>query len=119
MGRYYWGDIEGKFWFAVQSSDDISNLVSTPYREPFYWEGCTCQINKEDDIWEYCNDDCEQDLYDMYVPMHSVTNLYRRSEIMEHNIGVGIQLHEYLLSQGLTPTKASHMTRPYFLEDFR
>jgi len=22
MGRYYWGDIEGKFWFAVQSSDD-------------------------------------------------------------------------------------------------
>ena len=22
MGRYYQGDIEGKFWFAVQSSDD-------------------------------------------------------------------------------------------------
>ena len=22
MGRYYTGDIEGKFWFAVQSSDD-------------------------------------------------------------------------------------------------
>ena len=22
MGRYYDGDIEGKFWFAVQSSDD-------------------------------------------------------------------------------------------------
>ncbi len=22
MGRYYRGDIEGKFWFAVQSSDD-------------------------------------------------------------------------------------------------
>ena len=26
MGRYYWGDIEGKFWFAVQSSDDASNF---------------------------------------------------------------------------------------------
>jgi len=24
MGRYYSGDIEGKFWFAVQSSDDAS-----------------------------------------------------------------------------------------------
>jgi hypothetical protein len=24
MGRYYNGDIEGKFWFAVQSSDDAS-----------------------------------------------------------------------------------------------
>ena len=22
MGRHYDGDIEGKFWFAVQSSDD-------------------------------------------------------------------------------------------------
>ena len=22
MGRYYHGDIEGKFWFAVQSSQD-------------------------------------------------------------------------------------------------
>lgn len=26
MGRYYWGDIEGKFWFAVQSSNDASNF---------------------------------------------------------------------------------------------
>ena len=24
MGRYYNGDIEGKFWFAVQNSDDAS-----------------------------------------------------------------------------------------------
>lgn len=22
MGRYYHGDVEGKFWFAIQSSDD-------------------------------------------------------------------------------------------------
>ena len=22
MGRYYYGDVEGKFWFGVQSSDD-------------------------------------------------------------------------------------------------
>jgi hypothetical protein len=24
MGRHYSGDIEGKFWFGVQSSDDAS-----------------------------------------------------------------------------------------------
>jgi len=24
MGRFYHGDIEGKFWFAIQSSDDAS-----------------------------------------------------------------------------------------------
>ena len=27
MGRYYQGDIEGKFWFAVQSSNDADFLV--------------------------------------------------------------------------------------------
>lgn len=26
MGRYYQGDIEGKFWFGVQSSDDANNF---------------------------------------------------------------------------------------------
>ena len=28
MGRFYCGDIEGKFSFAVQDSDDIENLLS-------------------------------------------------------------------------------------------
>ena len=28
MGRYYYGDIEGKFWFGVQSSNDINNLIN-------------------------------------------------------------------------------------------
>lgn len=23
MGRYYWGDIEGKFWFGVQPTSDL------------------------------------------------------------------------------------------------
>lgn len=26
MGRYYSGDIEGKFWFAVQNSDDANHF---------------------------------------------------------------------------------------------
>ena len=26
MGRYYTGDIEGKFWFGVQSSDDANHF---------------------------------------------------------------------------------------------
>ena len=30
MGRYYSGDIEGKFWFAVQSSDDASYFGADP-----------------------------------------------------------------------------------------
>jgi hypothetical protein len=36
MGRYYTGDIEGKFWFGVQSSDDASNFDGI--EEEVYWE---------------------------------------------------------------------------------
>jgi len=32
MGRYYSGDIEGKFWFAVQSSDCADRFGSTGTR---------------------------------------------------------------------------------------
>jgi SPX domain protein involved in polyphosphate accumulation len=32
MGRYYNGDIEGKFWFAVQSSDDADFFGVTGYQ---------------------------------------------------------------------------------------
>lgn len=35
MGRYYSGDIEGKFWFAVQSSTAADRFGGTPY-EPNY-----------------------------------------------------------------------------------
>lgn len=32
MGRYYSGDIEGKFWFAVQSSDDADFFGVSGYQ---------------------------------------------------------------------------------------
>ena len=37
MGRYYNGDIEGKFWFAVQSSDASERFGGTGY-QPAYTE---------------------------------------------------------------------------------
>ena len=37
MGRYYNGDIEGKFWFGVQSSTDASFFGGEKY-EPNYVE---------------------------------------------------------------------------------
>jgi hypothetical protein len=37
MGRNYWGDIEGKFWFSIQPSDDASF-----FKEPSL-------INEDDD----------------------------------------------------------------------
>jgi hypothetical protein len=38
MGRYYQGDIEGKFWFNVQSSDDAN-----------YFGGSEIELQDEDD----------------------------------------------------------------------
>jgi hypothetical protein len=41
MGRYYDGDIEGKFWFAVQSSDAADRFGSKGYAN--YIEYCYCE----------------------------------------------------------------------------
>ena len=46
MGRYYNGDIEGKFWFGIQSSDDASFFGAEPY-EPNYMN---YHFNKEEHL---------------------------------------------------------------------
>lgn len=51
MGRYYYGDIEGKFWFAVQSSDSADRfgvVGSEPqYLEYWFQEDDLEQVQKE------------------------------------------------------------------------
>ena len=47
MGRYYGGDIEGKFWFGVQSSDDAS-FFGGEESEPTYISYCFTKEDKED-----------------------------------------------------------------------
>ena len=51
MGRYYSGDINGKFWFAVQSSNAADRFGSIgytpPYLEYYYDEDHTGDIKKE------------------------------------------------------------------------
>ena len=42
MGRYYYGDIRGKFWFAVQDSDDAAYFGTKPtYHCEFHECGCS------------------------------------------------------------------------------
>ena len=53
MGRFYSGDIEGKFWFGIQSSDDISNLVDYEYIQPYIWKFCGCSLD-DDEKDKYC-----------------------------------------------------------------
>ena len=42
MGRYYYGDINGKFWFGVQSSTDASNFGGEA-EELYCWSCCRMQ----------------------------------------------------------------------------
>jgi hypothetical protein len=51
MGRYYSGDIQGKFWFALQSSDAASRFggeeFEPQYIEYFFGEEHLDAVNKE------------------------------------------------------------------------
>jgi hypothetical protein len=52
MGRYYAGDINGKFWFALQSSEAPSRFGGTEY-QPEYIE---YHFNEEDHLEEVENE---------------------------------------------------------------
>lgn len=52
MGRFYTGDIEGKFWFGVQDSDDIENLVNITPNTEYAWKACHCFAEIDCDV--YC-----------------------------------------------------------------
>lgn len=53
MGRYYSGQISGKFWFGIQSSDDASNF-GVKHRTLFSYFLCNCGC--ENKSISYCND---------------------------------------------------------------
>lgn len=62
MGRFYSGSIEGKFWFGVQSSNDVENLLSISANPAkMLWFGCDCYVEDEND--KYCKD-CYDSLED-------------------------------------------------------
>lgn len=73
MGRFYSGDIEGKFWFGVQDSDDIENLVNITPNTEYAWKVCHCFAEIDCDVYcktcyetkeEHINDAVEQGEYD-------------------------------------------------------
>lgn len=53
MGRFYDGDIQGKFWFGVQGSYDIECLVNVTPVTYYSWHVCNCVA--EIDWQNYCN----------------------------------------------------------------
>lgn len=55
MGRYYNGDIEGKFWFAVQSSDDADffGVQGTIVEETYTDEDTGEEVTEESNFLGY------------------------------------------------------------------
>jgi hypothetical protein len=52
MGRYYYGDISGKFWFGVQASNDADHFDGVHEKVEMYYyecEGCGEETDKEDE----------------------------------------------------------------------
>ena len=55
MGRYYNGDINGKFWFGVQSSDDAEQFGATTGEQgyiPYYVEELEPVKERLEEIFE-------------------------------------------------------------------
>ncbi len=70
MGRYYFGTISGKFWFAIQSSLDANNFKDSTFVEPdeysdalHYYYQCGCEV--ENIKKEYCHN-CYSDYNEHY-----------------------------------------------------
>ena len=66
MGRYYYGTISGKFWFAIQSSDDASNFKDTNFITPeeyYCYYHCGCEVTNMNN--EYCHS-CYSNYEDHY-----------------------------------------------------
>lgn len=61
MGRYYSGNIGGKFWFGVQCSADAENFGGRIHRYQQY-AYCGCRVVDDSSYCERCNDNHEEHL---------------------------------------------------------
>ena len=71
MGRYYYGQISGKFWFGIQNSDDATNF-GVDYKNIYYFYACNCQIydGVDEDVDEDDDEDVDENLGTDIVRVH-------------------------------------------------
>ena len=126
MGRYYNGDIDGKFWFAVQSSNAADRFGSTGY-EPSYInysfdKSHIPTINKEltsiekqipikildkffNQVQSYTNekvaDFCESEGFDMPIDKDSTDMLTNFLPIFSTNLIDGLTANQTKLKENI------------------
>jgi hypothetical protein len=55
MGRYYSGNINGKFWFGIQPSNCMV-AYGAGQHENYYYISCGCSAEEEDEGTDFCRD---------------------------------------------------------------
>jgi len=111
LGRYYNGDIEGKFWFAVQSSDDAEQFGA--YECTSYIQYCVNDIDtvkdrlvviinelglKQDFIETDTNTDEGEDIFfDKYKEAGEKTS---EQEKLWASLELGLKIYHCLKEQG-------------------
>uniref|UniRef100_A0A6C0LVZ7 Uncharacterized protein n=1 Tax=viral metagenome TaxID=1070528 RepID=A0A6C0LVZ7_9ZZZZ len=60
MGRFYDGDIQGKFWFGIQDSNDVENLVTIKGNTDYSWKACNCCAEVDEDYCRQCYETKEE-----------------------------------------------------------
>lgn len=129
MGRYYSGDIDGKFWFAVQSSDASERFGgegSEPSYTDYYFneddlEGVELEIkaieedlgnNKQifDDFFnenEGYNDEMLQNYFQAKGKMVTLINI--KAMLSEYaDLGLGIKIRDCIKEEGSCHFQAEH-----------
>ena len=129
MGRYYSGDIDGKFWFAVQGSDASErfggNGSQPEYTEYYFGENDLEDVELEikaieedlgdvkqifDDFFEKNDSYNDEMLQNYFQEMGKMVTL---PEISSHlseyaDLGLGIKIRDCIKEQGGCSFQAEH-----------
>jgi hypothetical protein len=55
MGRYYYGDIAGKYWVAIQPSNCMVNYGAQATK-CYQYKECGCRVELEENLNSYCSE---------------------------------------------------------------
>lgn len=111
MGRYYSGDIQGKFWFALQSSDAASRFggeeLEPNYIEYYFSEEHLDGVNEEiKNIQESLGDKVKMlDDYFSEIPSYNEKTLdelgVTNKELEDYaDLGMGIKIRDCIEGSG-------------------
>jgi len=89
MGRYYYGQISGKFWFGIQNSDDATNF-GVDYKYIYNYYACNCQIYDEIDV----DDDVDDGANNVHDKIYCIDCYSSYEEHIQAIIEEGIEIED-------------------------